>query len=599
MATVRRVEPIEALPLAAARTAAIAYQPIVSMSSLRAHGFEALARLSVDSPFSTIHDLMDAAADRGELLSTERILLNQSITTFGRIEGAGSTRLFCNVDNRLFDDPDVQPQIVVDMAARAGLEAANICIELSERKPPKSMEAMQRLVDLYLRHNIRIAIDDFGRGFSGLDMLMQVNPHYVKIDRAFIDGVAHSPRRQAIVSKVVGLAHSLGFQIVAEGIETEADFRACRSLGCDLAQGYLIARPSTEISHLKLNYEAAVKAAPRAEVIPPAVRELMLEVEPLRLGDAIGKAIIRFKSSTERSLLPVVDEHGYVHGALYEGDVRHFLFGDFGAALLANRGIDQSLSRFVRRCPISEITVAPEALVDSYVVAAGNEGIVLTLDGRYVGVLGNTEMVRLAAARDVAVARDQNPLTQLPGNNSINRHLEEVLTSAGARTLVFFDFDNFKSFNDAYGFSSGDRALLIFADLLTKARIEHDLFVGHIGGDDFFMSLVGGEGAAQAIVAELRERFSDEVRRLYSPADLERGGIWAKDRYGNLRFFPPLRASAALATLPAARAHLNAAGLVTALSEGKAGAKRSGTGLIVVDIPASGVAAQLSVLRDL
>ena len=323
-ATVRRIEPAGALPLDAARAADIAYQPIVSMTSFRAHGFEALTRLSSDCPFETVHALMDAAAERDELRAAERILLNRAINSFGRIEGAASTRLFCNVDNRLFDDPDMQPQVIVDMARRAGLEAANICIELSERQPPSSMEAMQRLVDLFLTHNIRIAIDDFGRGFSGLDMLMQVNPHYVKIDRAFIDGVAQSTRRQAIVSKVVGLAHSLGFLIVAEGIETEADFRTCRALGCDLAQGYLIARPSTEIGQLRLHYEPPVEVGPRGEAIAPAIAELLLDIEPLRVGDTLSQAMDRLKFKHDGNLLPVVDEHGYVHGAVYE--VRRPLF---------------------------------------------------------------------------------------------------------------------------------------------------------------------------------------------------------------------------------------------------------------------------------
>ena len=232
-------------------------------------------------------------------------------------------------------------------------------------------------------------------------------------------------------------------------------------------------------------------------------------------------------------------------------------------------------------------------------MAAGNEGLVLTLDGRYVGLLGNTEMLRLAAARDVALARDQNPLTQLPGNNSIHRHLETVLNHSEPRTLAFFDFDNFKAFNDGYGFAAGDRALLMFGELLMKARIEHDLFVGHIGGDDFFLSVLGEHLAAERVVSGIRDRFGEEVRSLYSGADLERGGIWAKDRYGNRRFFPLLRASAAVAHLPAARAHLSVAGLVSSLTEGKSSAKINSDGLAVVEVPVSPVEAQLHQLRGL
>lgn len=578
--------------LAAASSADIAFQPIVSTASLRAHGFEALARLPDDCGFASVHALMDAAADGGPLRSAERILLAKSIGKFGGFSGAGATRLFCNVDNRVFDDPEVEPSQLVAMAARAGLEPANICIELSERQPPKSIDSLRRLVDVFLRHNIRIAIDDFGRGFSGLDMLMQVNPHYVKIDRAFIDGVGQSPRKQAIVGKVAGLAHSLGLLVVAEGVETETDFRAARDLGCDLAQGYLIARPTVAVNALRIAYDAVVAADTARRGIAPGIAEMVADVKPLGLTDPLRVAIERFKSRTEPGLLPVVDDHGYVHGAIYEADIRYYMFGDYGPALLANRGLDQSLTRLVRRCPISEASIAVEALVDSYVVAAGNEGIVLTLDGRYVGFLGNHQLLRLAAARDVAAARDQNPLTLLPGNNSINRHLTEVLAGSQRRTIVVFDFDNFKAFNDTYGFAVGDRALLMFADMLVKARIAHDLFVGHIGGDDFVMSLPADGDAPVEIVARLAAKFRADVASLYSAEARAAGGIWALDRFGEWRFFPLLRASATLAEVPLARAHLDVAEVVRAIAEGKRNAKKAENGLARVALPTSPVDVQ-------
>ena len=595
----RLLAPSAGDPIAAAKAVDVAFQPIVSMATLRAHGFEALSRLPADSAFPSVHAIMDSASEQGLLRAAERVLLNKAIGKFGAFGGAGATRLFCNIDNRVFDDPDIEPASVVAMAARVGLEPGNICIELSERQPPRSVEALRRLVDVFLRHNIRIAIDDFGRGFSGLDMLMQVNPHYVKIDRAFIDGVAQSPRKQAIVGKVSALAHSLGYLIVAEGVETEADFRTARDLGCDLAQGYLIARPDTNIAVLRLGYDQMVTGGTAKRGIAPQIAEMISDLEPLKLTDPLSAAIERFKTRTVPGLLPVVDEHRYVHGAIYEGDIRYYLFGDFGPALLANRGLDQTLARLVRRCPISEASISTEALVDSYVNAAGNEGIVLTLDGRYVGFLGNHELLRLAAARDVAAARDQNPLTLLPGNNSINRHLGEQLSGIDPRTIVFFDFDNFKAFNDTYGFAAGDRALLMFADMLVKARIAHDLFVGHIGGDDFFVSVPGDAAAAEAVIATLGDKFRADVESLYGAEARGQGGIWARDRFGKRRFFPLLRASAAVAELPLGRAHLDVTGVVVALAEGKRTAKKTDSGISRVELPPSPVDAPRALLARL
>ncbi|MGF1549352.1 MAG: EAL domain-containing protein [Sphingomonadaceae bacterium] len=360
-------------PLRSAERARTAFQPIVGMTSLKTHGFEALTRLAGDSGFASLHELMDCASARGELRPAERVLITRSVKTFGDFGGASAVRLFVNVDNRVFDDPDVDPSFVAGLARRSGIEPANLCMELSERRPPESVAALKRLVEVFIAYNVRIAIDDFGRGFSGLEMLMQVNPHYLKIDRAFIDGVSQSPRRQAIVNKVAGLAHSLGIAVIAEGVETEADFRAARELGCDLAQGYLIARPTENLRALRLSYDH-IRGRARSEEIAPAVAALIREVEPLKTGDQLCAAVERFKARDTTGLIPVVDEHGHVHGAVYEDDVRHYLFGDYGTALLANRGIDHDLGKVMRRCPISEASVPPEALVESYVVSAGNQG---------------------------------------------------------------------------------------------------------------------------------------------------------------------------------------------------------------------------------
>lgn len=585
-------------PLQCAESVDFAYQPIVSMTSLRTHGFEALARLPVENAFANILDLLDASSLDGTLRLAERTILTKAITKFSRFAGASEARLFCNVDNRVFDDELTSPEVIVDLARASGLQPANICIELSERRPPSSVDALARLVDVFLRHNVRIAIDDFGQGFSGLDTLLRVNPHYVKIDQAFINGIAQSSRQQAIVSKVVGLAHSLGCLVVGEGIETESDFRTIRDLGCDLAQGYLIARPDPALSALRTSYGNALTTDVRTTAIPRQIVEMMIDVEPINLGDPIADVVVRFKNGSAIDFIPIVDRHLYVHGAVYESDLRYYLFGDYGSALMANKGLDQSLDRFIRRCPISEADAPTGTLIDSYVVSARSDGIVLTLDGIYAGVLPNNAILRLSAEREVANARDQNPLTFLPGNNSINRHLSEVLISSHDRTLVFFDFDHFKAFNDNYGFSVGDRALLMFGDLLMKLRHAHDAFVGHIGGDDFFASLPVAELEAAAIVQSIAQNFRDDVESLYLLDDRARGGLWAKDRFGETRFLPLLRASAAMLPLPASRSHIKISEIVAALAGGKSQAKKSYDGLAVVSLPPTAVERSIADLSE-
>ena len=91
---------------------------------------------------------------------------------------------------------------------------------------------------------VLIAIDDFGTGFSSLGQLRQFPVDMIKVDRSFVQGVGHDAKDAAITANLVSLAHALGLVAVAEGIETEGQLSPLRDLGCDLAQGFLFARPA-------------------------------------------------------------------------------------------------------------------------------------------------------------------------------------------------------------------------------------------------------------------------------------------------------------------------------------------------------------------
>ena len=93
------------------------------------------------------------------------------------------------------------------------------------------------------RIGVRLAIDDFGTGFSSLAYLSQLPVHELKIDKSFVLGMAHNDNDAVIVHSIIDLAHNLGLQVVAEGVETEEALNQLRKQGCDEVQGYLISRP--------------------------------------------------------------------------------------------------------------------------------------------------------------------------------------------------------------------------------------------------------------------------------------------------------------------------------------------------------------------
>jgi diguanylate cyclase (GGDEF)-like protein len=145
---------------------------------------------------------------------------------------------------------------------------------------------------------------------------------------------------------------------------------------------------------------------------------------------------------------------------------------------------------------------------------------------------------RLLARIETAIGRlertlDANPLTRLPGNVSIQTELAHRIQTNNPFAVLYFDLNNFKSFNDRYGFMRGDAAIKLTAEVLTKmfaaARIKGS-FLGHVGGDDF-IGIVDSHDVMQLceVVIDMFER---SIRTLYDPEDLARGRITSVDRSG-------------------------------------------------------------------
>jgi diguanylate cyclase (GGDEF)-like protein len=135
---------------------------------------------------------------------------------------------------------------------------------------------------------------------------------------------------------------------------------------------------------------------------------------------------------------------------------------------------------------------------------------------------------------------DLNPLTRLPGSPSIQARIEREINSGRKFALLYADLNNFKEYNDAYGFKAGDIILLKTADIVTKAALKYDkeAFIGNIGGDDF-VAITEFE-AAQNTAEEITREVEKHAPDFYSEADRNRGVISAVNRKGEKQNFPLL-----------------------------------------------------------
>jgi EAL domain-containing protein (putative c-di-GMP-specific phosphodiesterase class I) len=162
----------------------------------------------------------------------------------------------------------------LETAQRVGMDLSNIVFEVTEGERIADRRHLLAIFHEYKKHGLRTAIDDFGAGYAGLDLLAEFQPDIVKLDMAIVRDIDGRPASRAIVRAVVALCRELDIVLIAEGIETRAELIVLEDLGVALFQGYLFAKPQLEafpdVSWPRL--EAADKSAPHEA--RPAVRQL-------------------------------------------------------------------------------------------------------------------------------------------------------------------------------------------------------------------------------------------------------------------------------------------------------------------------------------
>jgi EAL domain-containing protein (putative c-di-GMP-specific phosphodiesterase class I) len=139
---------------------------------------------------------------------------------------------------------------------------ARICFEITETAVMENPDLALKLIDQFVAAGIGISIDDYGAGLSSLTYLKQIRADELKIDKSFILAITEGHKDALLVRSTIDLAHSLGMKVTAEGIETDTAMALLTGMGCDMGQGYFIARPMPlrdVLLFLKTDVEASAK----------------------------------------------------------------------------------------------------------------------------------------------------------------------------------------------------------------------------------------------------------------------------------------------------------------------------------------------------
>jgi EAL domain-containing protein (putative c-di-GMP-specific phosphodiesterase class I) len=213
----------------------MAYQPIVAAGTGDIVGYEALLR-STEAALPSPIAVLEAAERLGRLGDLGRRIRSRASDPMR--DAPPEVLLFVNLHARDLEDPDL-----VDPESPLTYLAPRVVLEITERASlddvPNAKERIARLRSL----GFRIAVDDLGAGYAGLTSFAQMEPEFVKLDMSLVRDVDKNAVKQKLVRSMSALCKDMGIVVVAEGIETRAEREVCTALGCNLLQGYLIAKP--------------------------------------------------------------------------------------------------------------------------------------------------------------------------------------------------------------------------------------------------------------------------------------------------------------------------------------------------------------------
>jgi len=563
------------------------YQSIAGLKDGAVFAHEALIRGPQGTELHSPAALFKAAVLENLNFDLENVSAVSAIERWGEMRNPG--RLFVNIS----------AQVLVELLARHGSDALvalvgdlevlprMLVLEITEHERVADMDHLASTTEAVRRAGVSLALDDFGDGRSSLRLWSQLKPEFVKIDKYFTKDISQHAGKLKTIQALQQIAAIFDTELIAEGIETPDDLRVLRDLGIPYGQGYLLGRPAPDPPR-QIEPEASGILRDRRVAVFPEL-DKMAQQGHLRHMSVIDAPVAGVQTSNDElaqmllaapllHAVAVVDAGrpvGLINRALFMNEYSKLYFREVWGrkSCMMHANLEPRLVE--RNHKIDELLGILTSDDQRYLL----EGFIVTENGRYAGLGTGDQLVRSVTETRIEAARHANPLTFLPGNVPMTQHIQRLLNSGAAFVACYADLNNFKPFNDQYGYWRGDEMIRLLARVIMSHCDTQRDFVGHVGGDDFLILFqsIDWHMRCERIVASL----AAGALELFDPQAREAGGIQAEDRHGVMRFFPCTTLS--IGAVVADPGHfLKAEDVATGAAEAKHNAKKAGNGLFVL-----------------
>ena len=527
------------------------FQPIVSLENGSVLGYEALTRITLKKCVFNIREAFDIAREMNYLWTFELLCRKNAIKAAA--EKPHYAKLFLNLEPDIIKDPSFKSGITVEKLRKNDIDYCDIIFEAAESHAIGDMEMYMEALKHYRDGGYGVAVANVHSGYSGMNRLREINPQYIKLDIELIKDIEKDETKKSYVSALSQFARDLSIPVIALGVENYEQLKTLIEIKIDYAQGGYLAEPSEKFEKISTEIREKIISLNNKYNKPGFIPTYLSTVKeicskrPMLSPNAMFAEVYEIMNDPNVTETAIVDDNGAFMGILTKRQVLSALSGMYGYTLNMRKNagemMDTACLTVTDDTPVETAAKLAMARCQPYIYDS-----IPVIDGKtgeYCGFVSIKDLLLTAVNIQVQRATDCNPLTGLPGNIAIDERVEKLIGKNEPFAIIYFDLDNFKAYNDAYGFTNGDLMIKAVADTLKEHCCEGD-FCGHIGGDDFVVITNGDR--TESFCEEAFKQFSEKSRKLYSEDDRNRGYIVSRNRSGFVEEFPLATLSAAAIT---------------------------------------------------
>lgn len=224
------------------------FQPIVSLRNGEIIGYEALSRIVDPQEISSSEELFNLACIYGKVWELEQLCRSKILEKYHSFHmKEKNKRVFLNVNPMVIHDREFCAGFTSQYLKQYELDIKDIVFEVTERSAIDDMKGFKDTIRHYKSQGYHIAVDDAGACYSGLNLICDIEPHYLKLDISLIHNIHKEPIKYAMVKSMVEFANLTNIQVIAEGIECEEELKTLLKLGVHNGQGYFLRKPNEEL----------------------------------------------------------------------------------------------------------------------------------------------------------------------------------------------------------------------------------------------------------------------------------------------------------------------------------------------------------------